>query len=99
MRDLAGRTALVTGASHGLGTYIARALAAELGTTTPDDVARAVVRAIRRDLPEVIVNPRPMRLVLAFRELFPRLAEWVRVETFEQAATRGQSKRSGDASP
>jgi len=29
MRDLAGRTALVTGASHGLGCYIARALAAE----------------------------------------------------------------------
>src|SRR5437899_255340 len=29
MRDLAGRTALVTGASHGLGPYIARALAAK----------------------------------------------------------------------
>jgi short-subunit dehydrogenase len=62
-----------------------------LGTSTPDDVARAVVRAIKRDLPEVIVNPRPMRLVLAFRELFPRLAEWIRVETFEQAAARGSS--------
>src|SRR5437879_3746523 len=29
MRELAGRTALVTGASHGLGPYIARALAAK----------------------------------------------------------------------
>src|SRR3989442_13693925 len=29
MRDLAGRTALVTGASHGLGPYIARGLAAK----------------------------------------------------------------------
>jgi len=29
MRDLAGRTALVTGASHGLGPYIAHALAAK----------------------------------------------------------------------
>src|SRR5438046_2903103 len=29
MHDLAGRTALVTGASHGLGPYIARALAAK----------------------------------------------------------------------
>ena len=29
MRGLAGHTALVTGASHGLGAYIARALAAE----------------------------------------------------------------------
>jgi len=57
-----------------------------LGTSKPDDVARAVVRAIRRDLPEVIVNPGPMRLMLAFRELFPRLAEWVRVDVFERAA-------------
>jgi hypothetical protein len=57
-----------------------------LGTSTPQDVARAVVRAIQRDLPEVIVNPGPMRLLLAFRELFPRLAEWVRVDVFEQAA-------------
>ena len=71
MRDLAGHTALVTG---------------WLGTSKPDDVARAVVRAITQDLPEVIVNPGPMRLMLAFRELFPRLAEWVRVDVFERAA-------------
>ena len=71
MRDLAGHTALVTG---------------WLGTSKPDDVARAVVRAITQDLPEVIVNPGPMRLMLAFRELFPRLAVWVRVDVFERAA-------------
>lgn len=63
-----------------------------LGTSTPKDVARAVVQAIKRDEPEVIVNPRPMRLVLAVRELFPRLAEWIRVGTFEQAARRRHSK-------
>jgi len=57
-----------------------------LGSSTPRDVARAVVRAIKRDLPEVIVNPGPMKLMLAFRELFPRLAEWVRVDVFERAA-------------
>lgn len=66
-----------------------------LGTSTPEDVARAVVRAIQRDLPEVIVSPRPMRLILAFRELFPRLAERIRVDTFQQAAARGHSKPSG----
>jgi len=57
-----------------------------LGTSRPDDVARAVVRAIEQDLPEVIVNPGPMRLMLAFRDLFPRLAERVRVDVFERAA-------------
>jgi short-subunit dehydrogenase len=57
-----------------------------LGTSKPDDVAHAVVRAINQDLPEVIVNPGPMRLMLAFRELFPRLAEWIRVDVFERAA-------------
>jgi len=34
----------------------------------------------------VIVNPGPMRLMLAFRDLFPRLAERVRVDVFERAA-------------
>jgi len=79
MRDLAGRTALVQDTTH---------LAAPgwLGTSKPADVARAVVRAVKRDLPEVIVNPGPMRVMLAFRELFPRLAEWVRVDLFERAA-------------
>lgn len=120
MRDLAGRTALVTGASHGIGQYIARALAAErmispgfvadagmyrtlqdtthlsapgwLGTSKPEDVARAVVRAITQDLPEVIVNPGPMRLMLAFRDLFPRLADRVRVDVFERAARFYESR-------
>ena len=57
-----------------------------LGKSKPEDVARAVVRAIKQDLPEVIVNPGPMRLMLAFRDLFPRLAERVRVDVFERAA-------------
>ena len=47
------------------------------GTTTPAAVARAVVRSIRRDTPEVIVNPGPMRLVSAFAELSPRAFERV----------------------
>lgn len=70
-----------------------------LGTSTPEHVARAVVRAIKQDLPEVIVNPRPMRLILAFQQLFPRLADWIRVETFEQAAARRHSKPPGGAEP
>lgn len=45
-----------------------------LGTSTPQEVARAVVRAIRRDLPDVIVNPTPVRPLLALGQLFPSLA-------------------------
>jgi short-subunit dehydrogenase len=41
-------------------------------SATPEDVAAAVVRAIRRDRPEIIVSPRPMRPVVAFAALAPR---------------------------
>jgi hypothetical protein len=51
------------------------------------------VRAIKQDLPEVIVNPGPMRLMLAFRDVFPRLAERIRVDVFERAA--GVYERQG----
>lgn len=46
-----------------------------LVTSKPDAVARAVVRAIKRDLPEVIVNPGPIRLLTALAELSPSLGE------------------------
>ncbi len=46
-----------------------------LGSCTPEQVARAVVRAIRRDEPEIIVNSRPVRPLLALYQLFPSLGE------------------------
>ena len=48
-----------------------------LGSSTPENVARAVVRAIRRDLPEVLVTPGPARLMAATSQLFPRLPGWI----------------------
>jgi short-subunit dehydrogenase len=48
-----------------------------LGTSRPETVARTVIRVIERDIPEVIVNPIPMRPLLAFTALFPRLGAWV----------------------
>ena len=48
-----------------------------VGRTTPRAVARAVVKAVKRDQPEVIVNfpfQRPMSIVA---EASPRFAEWV----------------------
>lgn len=48
-----------------------------IGRTTPEAVARAVVRAVRRDLPEVIVNSVPVRPLLALSELSPSLGDRV----------------------
>ncbi|MFI5004122.1 MAG: SDR family NAD(P)-dependent oxidoreductase [Solirubrobacterales bacterium] len=46
-----------------------------VGETTTEKVADAVVRAIRRDLPEVIESGVPIRPALALAQLAPRLAE------------------------
>jgi short-subunit dehydrogenase len=48
-----------------------------IGTSTPEHVAYGVLRAVAHDLPEVIVNPGPMRPLLALGTLSPRLAEWL----------------------
>jgi len=61
-----------------------------VGTVGPDQVARAVVRAIRRDLPEVIVASRPMRPVFALGALSPRLGDailrWTGVDDLQRRA-------------
>ncbi|HEU4564150.1 MAG TPA: SDR family oxidoreductase, partial [Gemmatimonadaceae bacterium] len=49
-------------------------VSALLGTTTPDAVASAVVKAIRRDLVELFVNPQPLRPSVVLGELFPSLS-------------------------
>ena len=61
------------------------------GSVSPERVARAVVRAIERDLPEVLVAPAPIRPLMALDALSPRLgAAIVRVtgvnELFRKAA-------------
>jgi short-subunit dehydrogenase len=48
-----------------------------IGTSPPEAIPRAVIRAIQRDLPEIIVNPMPIRPLLAFTALFPSWGEWV----------------------
>jgi short-subunit dehydrogenase len=47
-----------------------------LGTSPPQKVVRAVFRAIEKDRPEIIVNPIPVRPLLATGALFPSLGEW-----------------------
>jgi len=48
-----------------------------LGTSNPEAVARAVIDAIERDRFEVIVNPLPVRPMVAFNALFPKMGEWL----------------------
>lgn len=47
------------------------------GASRAEKVASAVVRAIKQNLPEVIVNPVPVRPFLALEDLFPGLIERV----------------------
>ena len=59
------------------GTGQSQRMSDEAGTTLPslsvpaEEVGRIVVRAIRRDVPEVVVMPGPGRLVKAVMDLFP----------------------------
>ncbi|UCD24333.1 MAG: SDR family NAD(P)-dependent oxidoreductase [Gemmatimonadota bacterium] len=46
-----------------------------IGSCTPQQVAAATVRAIKLQQPEVIVNSRPLRPLLAFGQLFPTVAD------------------------
>jgi len=48
-----------------------------MGTSSPDAVAKAVLKAIQTDAAEVVVNPRPVRPMVAFALLFPRAGEWL----------------------
>ncbi|HET6334958.1 MAG TPA: SDR family NAD(P)-dependent oxidoreductase [Polyangiales bacterium] len=47
-----------------------------VGTSTPEKVARAVVRVIKSDVLETIVAPGPMRLSQAFNQVFPEAFAW-----------------------
>jgi short-subunit dehydrogenase len=48
-----------------------------LGETTLDKVAGAVVKAVRRDRPDLIESGSPIRPLLAMTQLFPRLGEQI----------------------
>jgi short-subunit dehydrogenase len=47
------------------------------GVCSPGRVARAVIRAIERDLPEIIVSRLPVRPLLALYPLSPSLGAWI----------------------
>jgi short-subunit dehydrogenase len=45
-----------------------------LGVSRPEKVAQAVIKAIKRNASELIVNPTPMRGVLVATQMFPDIA-------------------------
>jgi short-subunit dehydrogenase len=71
-----------------------------LGTSSPEKVAAAVLKAVERDAPEIIINPIPVRPLLALATLFPSLGEWALRQTgghdfFKQVVEAQRSKKSG----
>jgi short-subunit dehydrogenase len=48
-----------------------------LAASPPEAAVRAVLRAVERDLPEVVVSRTPVRPLLAFITLFPGAGEWL----------------------
>lgn len=63
-----------------------------VGASSPEAVARAVVRALREDLPEVVVNPRPIWPLVVLKTFFPRFTERIQSrlggDVFREAAER-----------
>jgi short-subunit dehydrogenase len=45
-----------------------------LGVSKPEKVAEAVIKAIKQNSPELIVNPTPMRALMAAEQMFPDIA-------------------------
>jgi len=48
-----------------------------VGRASPTSVASAVVRSVKEDRPEVIVNSTPVRPLLVLQEASPRMGEWL----------------------
>jgi short-subunit dehydrogenase len=64
-------------------------------TVSAEEVAEAVLEAIRRDLPEVIVTGRNVRPVLALQALAPHLAERVLRRTSPDEVFRHMAEKRG----
>jgi short-subunit dehydrogenase len=47
------------------------------GETTPGEVADAVIRSIRKDVGEIIVNPGPIRPMLVLDAIHPGIGAWI----------------------
>ena len=48
-----------------------------IGSCSPDQVAKAVVKAVEKEKVEMIVNSQPLRYVFTLNELSPVLGDWL----------------------
>jgi len=48
-----------------------------IGSCSPDQVAKAVVKAVEKERVEIIVNSRPLRYVFTLNEISPVLGDWL----------------------
>lgn len=64
-----------------------------LGVSRVRAVVRGALRAVEKDLPLVVINPKPVRPLLVLNLLFPRFAEWLA----ERSGTQEMFRRVGRA--
>ena len=64
-----------------------------LGSTSADAVGRSVVKAIRQDRPEMIINFPALRPVFAICQAFPRLGELIKVQPREKVLEESYDAR------
>ena len=50
---------------------------ASFGVSAPQKVARSVIRAIENNIPEIIINPIPIRPMIVLSLYFPSVGEWL----------------------
>ena len=67
---------IVPGFIADTGMFAGATVPAIVGTSRPEAVARAVVRALKKDVLEIIVAPGPLRLLEAFNQLYPETFIW-----------------------
>jgi len=69
-----------------------------LGSTSPDKVARAVVKAIEKEKLETFVNSSPARMLSVACEISPSLCDWLKkvlgVVAFQHKKVGGGTKYS-----
>jgi short-subunit dehydrogenase len=94
-------SAVCPGFIDGVGMYVDSALSHghqapfALGTSSPEAVASAVLRAIETDAPELIVSSRPIRPMLMLGAISPRLLEWCLIRLRMHSVFEGTARSTG----
>ncbi len=68
----------------------------QMGATSAAAVARAVVKAIQKDKPEVLLNWPPMRPMFVLAELWPAVGEWIIRQASVRFLKRIATRRTSD---